>query len=191
MIKAPPAAVGRGTRLLSEDECRALFLSYRGGDEQALLLLHKKLSPVFYAYLSFFLDREYARDVLQEIWIRFLRFKNRFDETRSFLPWAWKIVQNEKNRFQRKKTFWLPLSYIKYKPRVETENWDVKILLDEVTRAAKSLSPEKREAFLLVRLGSLSYDEAAKIQNVPVGTIKSRLHQATKELLGIIGPPFL
>ncbi|NUS73898.1 MAG: sigma-70 family RNA polymerase sigma factor [Corynebacteriales bacterium] len=47
----------------------------------------------------------------------------------------------------------------------------------------RDLTPERRSAFALTQLLGLSYDEAAQVENVPVGTIRSRVARARAELL--------
>ena len=49
-------------------------------------------------------------------------------------------------------------------------------------QAMQKLSPEHREAVVLHELDGLTYEEAAQILGVPVGTVKSRLHHAFANL---------
>lgn len=53
---------------------------------------------------------------------------------------------------------------------------------DEVQNALNQLAPEIREAFLLVAVGELAYQEAATILNVPIGTVLSRVSRARLRL---------
>ncbi len=48
------------------------------------------------------------------------------------------------------------------------------------------LAPERREAFVLTQLIGTSYDEAAMICGVPVGTIRSRVARARDELIAAV-----
>jgi RNA polymerase sigma-70 factor (ECF subfamily) len=52
----------------------------------------------------------------------------------------------------------------------------------EVEREVSALPEEFREAVLLVDLGDLTYEEAAKVAGCPVGTIRSRLARARRRL---------
>ena len=45
------------------------------------------------------------------------------------------------------------------------------------------LGPDRREAFVLTQLVGTSYEEAAGIRGVPVGTIRSRVARARAELI--------
>jgi RNA polymerase sigma-70 factor, ECF subfamily len=69
-------------------------------------------------------------------------------------------------------------------------------VLDRLTRAEtvavvrmaiRSLPPAYREAVVLCELQDMSYEEAARIAECPVGTIRSRLHRAKALLLAKLG----
>ena len=59
--------------------------------------------------------------------------------------------------------------------------------LSELDRALGHLSRGQREVVLLVGLEGMSYDEAAKILRVPIGTIRSRLGRAREALRSLMG----
>jgi RNA polymerase sigma-70 factor (ECF subfamily) len=59
--------------------------------------------------------------------------------------------------------------------------------LSELDRALGHLSKGQREVVLLVGLEGMSYDEAAKILRVPIGTIRSRLGRAREALRLLMG----
>lgn len=60
------------------------------------------------------------------------------------------------------------------------------LMLRDLDRALQQLPLEQREALLLVTLEELTYDEAARVLDVPVGTIMSRLFRAREKLRGIL-----
>ena len=57
----------------------------------------------------------------------------------------------------------------------------------ELEAALRSISEEHREAFLLVEVFGLNYQEAADVLGVAVGTVKSRMFRARKALCAAIG----
>jgi RNA polymerase sigma-70 factor (ECF subfamily) len=59
--------------------------------------------------------------------------------------------------------------------------------LTELDRALGQLTREQREVVLLVGLEGMSYDEAAKILRVPIGTIRSRLSRGLEALRFLLG----
>lgn len=54
--------------------------------------------------------------------------------------------------------------------------------LADLERALAELSPEQRAAVLLVGVEDMSYEEAASVLAIPVGTLMSRLHRGRKQL---------
>jgi RNA polymerase sigma-70 factor, ECF subfamily len=52
----------------------------------------------------------------------------------------------------------------------------------DIERAIGALTKDQRDALLLVVLEGLSYREVAKLQNVPMGTVTSRLGRARAEV---------
>ena len=54
--------------------------------------------------------------------------------------------------------------------------------LDELRRALAMLSPDQREALILIGAAGLSYEEAAEITKCPIGTMKSRVSRARDQI---------
>ena len=61
--------------------------------------------------------------------------------------------------------------------------------LQELKRALGQLAEEQRQAILLVGLEGVSYEEAAVILNVPVGTVRSRLSRGRDSLRRLLDMP--
>ena len=61
--------------------------------------------------------------------------------------------------------------------------------LHELENALSRLGDEQREVILLVGLEGLSYEAAAQILEVPVGTVRSRLYRGRDELRVLLGMP--
>jgi RNA polymerase sigma-70 factor (ECF subfamily) len=60
--------------------------------------------------------------------------------------------------------------------------------LRELERALARLAPEQREVILLVGLEGMSYEAAAQILNVPIGTVRSRLSRGREALRRLLDP---
>lgn len=58
--------------------------------------------------------------------------------------------------------------------------------LRDLDRALLRLTPEQREVMLLVGLEDLSYEEAAKVLSVPIGTVMSRLSRGRERLRALL-----
>jgi RNA polymerase sigma-70 factor (ECF subfamily) len=56
----------------------------------------------------------------------------------------------------------------------------------DLARCLQALPPEQREVLLLVGLEEMSYEEAARVLGVPLGTVMSRLFRARERLRGLL-----
>jgi RNA polymerase sigma-70 factor, ECF subfamily len=63
------------------------------------------------------------------------------------------------------------------------------LLMRDLDRAIKRLPEEQRQVLLLVGLEAFSYEEAARILHIPVGTVRSRLSRGREALRGLMGEP--
>ncbi len=65
---------------------------------------------------------------------------------------------------------------------LEEDAPDRAVLGDEVTTALEELQPDYQTALLLSAIEGYSYDEIAEFTNAPLGTVRSRIHRARKQL---------
>jgi RNA polymerase sigma-70 factor, ECF subfamily len=123
-------------------------------------------------------DRQLAEDVTQEAFLRAFRFLGGFRGDRKFGSWLFSIVRNcamdALRRSRRSDAPWedqmAPRSVADPTARAELE------------AALRAVSTEHREAFLLVEVFGLSYQETADVLGVAVGTVKSRMFRARQAL---------
>lgn len=123
-------------------------------------------------------DRQLAEDVTQEAFLRAFRFLGGFHGDRKFGSWLFSIVRNcamdALRRERRGETVWddrePPRSVADPSARAE------------LAAALEAVSAEHREAFLLVEVFGLSYQETADVLGVAVGTVKSRMFRARQAL---------
>lgn len=126
-------------------------------------------------------DRQLAEDVTQEAFLRAFRFLGGFRGDRKFGSWLFSIVRNcamdALRRANRPESPWderVPRGVADSSARVELE------------AALRAVSSEHREAFLLVEVFGLSYQEAADVLHLRVGTVKSRMHRARQAMMSAL-----
>jgi RNA polymerase sigma-70 factor, ECF subfamily len=153
----------------------------RSGDPSAFEeLVRTYQAEVFRFALHLTRDRTLAEDATQETFLRAFRFIARFRGEQRFGSWLFAIARN--CSFDALRT-----------PRAvplgddlvarTTANADARAELDA---ALRSISTEHRETFLLVEVFGLTYQEAADVLGVVVGTVKSRMFRARRALCAAI-----
>ena len=156
------------------------------GDQQAMLdLVRQFQGRVFGLCLRMLGQREDAEDCAQETFVRALRHLPKWDSQRSFEPWLLAIAANRCRTMigKRMKT-----------PRNETlvsdcvaddqhERYAAQQLAEELQLALSQIRPEYRQAFVLFHDHELSYLEIAEALDAPVGTVKTWVHRARKEVI--------
>ena len=123
-------------------------------------------------------DRQLAEDVTQEAFLRAFRFLGGFRGDRKFGSWLFSIVRNcamdALRRERRGETLWDE----RERPRSVADP----SARAELATALDAVTVEHREAFLLVEVFGLSYQETADVLGVAVGTVKSRMFRARQAL---------
>ena len=125
-------------------------------------------------------DRALAEDVTQEAFLRAFRFLKGFRGDSKFTSWLFRIARNcamdaiKARKAHYEKELAAPLGQTDPQARVELH------------AALAAVGEEHREPFLLIEVFGLSYQEAADVLGVRVGTVKSRMHRARKAMMGAL-----
>ncbi len=139
-------------------------------------------------------SREEAEDLMQEAYARAFRSWRSYTPGTNLRAWLLRILTNlniDRGRRQQRTPDQQPLEegdYFLYnKLEAGTPGPDEERVIDRLSQddavAALSVVPHDfRDAIVLVDLGDFSYQEAAQILDVPVGTVMSRLHRGRRIL---------
>jgi len=129
-----------------------------------------------------------SKDVLQEALIKSFVNIEKFRGTSSFSSWLWRIVKNEFINYTKsaKTRNHILIDDISTIPSAVEENSENEIFIDErkknLRKLISTLPMIYQEALTLIDFQEISYVEAAKIADVSVGTIKSRIFTAREKL---------
>jgi len=140
-------------------------------------------------------NEEDADDLVQETYLKAHKFIENYDTGTNAKAWLFKILKNAYINEYRKKVK-RPTKVdiddvISFKEGEEPKHaafTDLRLeifdntLGDEVTIALNALPLEFREVILLCDIDSFSYEEIAKILDLPIGTVRSRLFRARNML---------
>ena len=153
------------------------------------------LQAVYRLALQLVRHPDEASDLVQETYLKALRVADRFEERGGGIrPWLFKILHNVfYTRLSRNKR--APLSVDELHgastdepgPDEPGPAWDLGTMNwehvdDRIKAAIEALRPEYRTVLLLWAVEGLKYREIAEIQEIPIGTVMSRLHRARSTL---------
>lgn len=153
----------------------------RGGDAAAFEeLVRAYQADVWRFAYHFTRDRALAEDVTQEAFLRAFRFLRSFRGDSRFTSWLFRIARNCAMDQLRRRPF---RSDYEPPPPVGPPNPEARA---ELHAALAAVSDDHREPFLLIEVFGLSYQEAADVLNVRVGTVKSRMHRARQAMVAAL-----
>lgn len=189
------------TVLLSDEELLRAFAE--DGDRASFELLVDRYKGEIYNYLRRYLaDDAMAEDAFQTTFIRVFQKSEQFDPSRKFRPWLYGIATNQaidlKRRSKRRSFQSLDIQTSGSDSRESTHAANIADyrqansdpleraeLRSRMEAAIDEVGEPGRSALELVYLQGLPYRDAAEILDVPVGTVKSRVHSAIRKLSAI------
>lgn len=174
-----------------EDRC--LIEACRAGQTEAFGVLVRRYQDRLYPTLLRLTGRaEDASDLLQDAFLRAYERLDRFGGESSFYTWIYRIAVNLALSDRRRRKVAgrspLPLSEDGPEPADDPSQSDPTLPLERAERegliqaALDGLHPDHRAVVVMNHLDGLRYEEIAEMLQIPVGTVRSRLHRA-REIL--------
>ena len=178
---------------LTDEELHRSALAGRG---EAIAALYKRHGGLVYRFtLRMSGNASIAEEITQEVFLALLTQIDQFDAARGSLStWLcgiarrklWKDLEHSKDAlfdFDEHTAAELPC----------TNDGPAELLLRQeavfaVRAGMDELPPLLREVVILCALEEMSYEQAAHVLAVPVGTVRSRLHRAKARLAGLLRP---
>jgi len=162
------------------------------GDQRAYTQLLNRYKNRIFSYIYRLVRTPVdAEDITQETFIRAFKALGTYDPNLPFSSWLFRISHNLAVDFFRRhsKAFTEPLSedltglktcfYDKSGP---AEGYEQQRQKEIIEQAIFKLSVEYREVLLLYHREGKTYEELARILDLPLGTVKTRLHRAREKL---------
>ncbi len=134
---------------------------------------------------------EEAEDIVQETFVRVYQHRQSFNFEHCFSTWIYTIGLNlARNELRKRKKFkYYEISEMQGNEKEFAVEMKLPTRLPEVLDTAIKQLPEKyRTAFMLRDVQEMPYDEVAKVLNVPLGTVKSRVNRARMMLRDKLQP---
>ena len=170
-----------------------LMLAYREGDAGAFEELYRRhKGGLFRFVLRSVRERALAEELYQEIWMRAIEARARYEVQAKFSTWLYTIAHNRLVDHWRKKGLQVVALETEREfpanPGFEPQGiLAAKQGLERFARALEQLPPAQREAFLLHHEAEMSVAEIARATGSNEDAAKSRLRYATAKLKEALG----
>ena len=141
------------------------------------------------------ITKQENEDVEQEVYIKLWKNSEKYEERGSLKSWVNTVaknaskdylksaaVRNEQNSASDEYT----LTSIKDKKRNPEDNLITTERQKRIINAIEGLKPKLKETIMLCEIYGYTYEEASKKLDCPIGTIKSRIYNAKKELAEVL-----
>jgi RNA polymerase sigma-70 factor (ECF subfamily) len=132
-------------------------------------------------------SRNETDDLVQETLARAWRYRRSFHEGTNLKAWLCKIMQNclyhslakQRDTVEDVEGRWAARQAV-----APSQEWHIQY--NDMLNALDRLPPDARAALVLIGASGWSYEEAARLANCPVGTLKSRVNRAREKLASLI-----
>jgi RNA polymerase sigma factor (sigma-70 family) len=166
---------------LAPDE--ELMLQVRDGAGETLgVLFDRYQTPLYNFYAKLTGDRTLSEDLVQEVFLRILKYSRSYQPGTPFRAWIYQIARNARVDHYRKTPKHIsfePEMAPPVKPKDEAQESQEAEMLHH---ALMQMPEEKREILILSRFQELKYEEIARLLDCELGTVKTRIHRAIQEL---------
>ena len=149
------------------------------------------INPLFNFAFRLSLDEDDANDLVQDTYLKAYRFFDSYQPGTNAKAWLFRILKNTFiNEFRRKSKQPTKVDYQEVESSYNSDDvednhtTDVRaettqdFVGDEVAKALNDIDFDFRTVIVLCDLEGFTYEEMAKILDIPIGTVRSRLHRA-------------
>jgi RNA polymerase sigma factor (sigma-70 family) len=175
----------------SEDVVKRIY-----SDAEKHQIFNKEFMPHIDAMYNFAYrltnDEDDANDLIQDTYLKAFRFINSFQEGTNAKAWLFRILKNSfindyrkkskepsKVDYQEVETVYNSVEDAEYESTTDLRLESVQDMIgDEVALALNGLPIDFRTVIILCDIEGFTYEEMAKILDIPIGTVRSRLHRA-------------
>lgn len=190
-------SVGTAPDMDSSGEQELLNRARSGEADAFCLLVAQHQSRLFTCVYRMLGHMEDAQDVVQEAFLNAYLSLNQFKGDARFFTWIYRIALNAAISHRRKAMHrlnarMLPIdeSGVGFDPKSAGVSADAGLIFEDNSRqlhdALARLSPDHRAVLVMKDMEDMRYESMAEILQVPIGTIRSRLHRARLELRTIL-----
>lgn len=174
----------------NDEDLMRLFFK---GDEKAFEQIYDRYEAfmVNFFYRKLWSDREKAEDFTHDLFAKIIDKPKAYDPNRSFKTWLFSVANNMCKNEYKKQEIRKPTGYdlpegmdAKDQTKLQDVGVDAGNFNEQLKIELNKLNEKHREVFMLRHFEGLSLNEIGETLGINTGTVKSRLHFATKTLAG-------
>lgn len=170
-------------------------LRYEYSEKERTSIFEREFMPHLDAMYNFAFrlthDEDESKDLVQDTFMKAYRFIKSFQQGTNAKAWLYRILKNSFiNDYRKKSKQPGKVDYQEVENYYNSDDADANYTVDlrvetlkdmmgdEVTLALNGLPVDFRTVIILCDLEGFTYEEMAKILDIPIGTVRSRLHRA-------------
>jgi RNA polymerase sigma-70 factor (ECF subfamily) len=157
-----------------------------GKVEKLAILFERHNLMLFNFFLRLTGNRNVSEDLVQDVFFRILKYRSTYKGESKFTIWMYQIARNVHVDYLRKHKRELSLEDQQKEVASQQPTPDEKVAQGQeiamVREALARLPLKKREVLILSRFQNLKYKEIAELLGCHIGTVKTHVHRAIKEL---------
>ncbi|MBX2953795.1 MAG: RNA polymerase sigma factor [Leadbetterella sp.] len=160
------------------------MLKVKAGDLDRMgLLFERHYKPLFGFLYRMTADRESSEDMVQNVFLRMLKYRHTFKGNGEFRTWMYHLARNVLNDHHKgNKRHAAPLAQEPGDVADEAPENTMEEQVHLLNRALNKLSDENREILVLSRYQELAYREIAQILDISEANVRVRIHRAMVQL---------
>lgn len=167
---------------INVDELKELFIEIKNNNNIAFEKLYKRYNKLVYGIAFSILKNSHdTEDIVQVVFTKIYSIDKSKLPDRNEASWLYSTTKNETINFLKKKNNIIDLDNIY---EIEDTNNEINKIIDRVSynRLISKLNKTEKEIISLKILSKLSFEEIAKILNIPTGTIKWKYYKSMHNL---------
>jgi len=167
-----------------------LMHAVQGGQLEALGELFERHHRAVFLFLRRTTgDAVTAEDLVQEVFVRILKYRHTYDAGSRFDTWLFRIARNARaDHFRKRGPAPAPVDAaleVATPDPGPDRRLERQIAVEQLDRAMQQLGDEPRDLLVLARYHGLPYDRIAETLGIEVGAVKVRVHRALKQLRAV------
>lgn len=176
---------------MSEERQKRTFESKQDRDSQFESEFMPHIDSLYNFAYRLVYDEDDANDLVQETYLKAYRFFESYEPGTNAKAWLFRILKNSFiNDFRKKSKQPAKVDYNEVESYYNSDETEADATVDlrsqtvqdmigdEVAMALNALDVDFRTIIILSDLEGFKYEEMAKILDIPIGTVRSRLHRA-------------